>query len=485
MDASNNNESAHSSDSQADSVSEEEPGSKCIAIEESADEIVKRSKYIPLRLSDKERSLLDILLGALEVSEYVDHVDVSSHNYGSFWSNGTHSEGKRGTMKRELKEMLGFVSGLYIASDFVPARKLVSTSEGSEEFFQHVFEIGRRYKVMNPDKMRTTYGKLMYLMQDAVMPGLLDLNVKIEMKTVYSFLKERKGTALLQDKNLNRAIRYLVGGSPQQQKEESLQRKTAREWLIKKYTTETLTKEDITHCLESLADSNSFVLANRHPVDRMLYFLKRYFHPKNAEDEFSLAIRSGKGGSELTHNHATQWVFVHQSLSLWREIQHEMFKLWICANEDLLGADKYRLVDTGQGLQRMLACPNVGSAMSGILSRVQQQSKWGWVGLSVVHLGDRDVPNALIFIDKYTQVPRILTPIVHTIERLHEMVNDPAINAFVEHFGGLDKACKMILADYFKHGFDGIRPIFPLSSSRKKLQKPTSENPFILFVPLA
>ena len=64
--------------------------------------------------------------------------------------------------------------------------------------------------------------------------------------------------------------------------------------------------------------------------------------------------------------------------------------------------------------------------------------------------------SALVFIDKYTQVPRILAPIVQCIESLPKLVEDSAFHAYVsQEWGSIDGLRLQILSDFFKHGFEG------------------------------
>jgi hypothetical protein len=75
-----------------------------------------------------------------------------------------------------------------------------------------------------------------------------------------------------------------------------------------------------------------------------------------------------------------------------------MFHLWSLAEQDLLSETiPYRLRDTGQGLNRVQGAPKTSRMMHAILNRAQK-SLGGWVGSSVIHMGDHNVPNALIFI---------------------------------------------------------------------------------------
>jgi hypothetical protein len=206
----------------------------------------------------------------------------------------------------------------------------------------------------------------------------------------------------------------------------------------------------------SISDHYAFQRYNREPVERMLEYLQTYFSHTN-EGKWSLEIQRGRGGSMLSHSHRTQFTFVFQSLLLWREIMGNMFALWQLTEDDLLNPNmRYRLCDTGQGLNRVQSAPRVQKMMSHILHKVQSECG-GWVGLSVVHLGDRDVPNALVFIDKYTQVPRILGPLVKTLDRIPDLYqSSPAMKAYIDsEFGNAETLRMMILQDFFKHGFDG------------------------------
>ena len=116
----------------------------------------ERARYIPLRLLPEERQLLHLLTAALSVSEYTSRVDILP----------THmSRTKR--MVVQLKQICAILSGLVVASDFRLGQKMLVEREfhDNAEWFKSVFEIGRRYKIQNPDAMRGAYGMMMYMIQ--------------------------------------------------------------------------------------------------------------------------------------------------------------------------------------------------------------------------------------------------------------------------------------------------------------------------------
>ena len=315
---------------------------------------------------------------------------------------------------------------------------------------------------MNPDKMRDTYGKLMYMLMDSVEPDIQELigfKCAKPLLTVSTFLEAGGAVALLDDPSLPLAIAEIqsAGRNRQEIQRDIKTKEKVRDILAKKYQTKDIDSEDLLRCMYSLGDNNSYLRFNRDPIDRMIEYLEANFDPKTIEEGFSLAISGGKQGARLTHNHSRQYYYVKQTLTLWREISHEMFKLWYMADKDMLTErNHYRLQNTGQGLQRVQSAGSVGRTMAQIISRCQKRIG-NWVGSSVVHLGDHNVPNALMFIDKYTQVPRILNPLVFALDELPRIADrDPAVHAYIISISGDVMNCrKEILADFFRHAFDG------------------------------
>ena len=128
-------------------------------IDINASSIEDLSKFIPLRLDSTERSLLKVLESALDVSEYTDVVDVTFSHL---------KKSKTSRMMSSLVDTLNITEGLIISTNLSQGEAMFGGKNHDDNisFYASIFEIGRRYKMMNPGKMRDSYGKLIYMLMD-------------------------------------------------------------------------------------------------------------------------------------------------------------------------------------------------------------------------------------------------------------------------------------------------------------------------------
>mmetsp|Transcript_16251 Transcript_16251/g.35174 ORF Transcript_16251/g.35174 Transcript_16251/m.35174 type:complete len:583 (-) Transcript_16251:99-1847(-) len=457
---------------------------------ETADDVdfYERAKFVPMRLTYDERKYLRLIDSTMHVSHYTDHMDNAA----------TLRAPAARKLALQMKQLCAVLTGMQIAHSYEQGQQLMSSREFSarSEFFQLVLEIGRRYKILNPERMRDSYGKLLYFLQDSRKPEvreLMEFDSVVRVRTVYDVLsRSPRGLEMLEDPLLRIATMEIM---PEGKSRTTIQREIkAKEAAIKSlsskycsvarrrkhynvYSTfsllrssyadsdseddktgqQELTEDLVEQCIYSIGDHSTYLRFNREPCDRLIAFLKEYFDPNEAgTSEFSLAIEEGVDGARLSHSHQRQYTFVLQSMTLWREVLDNMFQLWHLAEEDLLDeVNNYALTDTGQGLQRVQKSPRSVAAMQKILQKVQRKVG-GWIGSSTVHLGDHNVPNALMFIDKYIQVPRFLGPLVLTLDKIVTLnQTSSALKGYIDSFGGVKVLQKRILSDFFRHAFDG------------------------------
>ncbi|TID29994.1 hypothetical protein CANINC_001506 [Pichia inconspicua] len=417
-------------------------------------QIKKKIKFIPMRLSYEERQHLKLLEAALSVSEYTDKVDIISYT----------SKTKR--MISQLKEMCSILAGLVVSSNMKVGQELIVDKDfvNNAEWYKNIFELGRRYKIMNPERMRDTYGKLCYIIMDSRLQQVkehMEFDLYKPILTVERFLQENSNSEsnkMFDDPLLLDAVADIRPENKSRSMINRLikQKENAIERIATKYQSrEGLNKEQIRTVLYSIGDYHNYTNKNRIPVNNMSKKLDELFANSGSDDRYSLGIKYGYKGARLTHNHEKQYLYVKQALALWSHVMRDLIELWYIADDDLFDGNNYRLADTGQGFQRIKSCPRLYKKMYSILQECQSKFDY-WVGIPVIHLGDDAVPNALFFLDKYIQIPSILIPIDKCIESIPILARDPYIkDMFESQFGSIEELQKDILCDYFKHGFDG------------------------------
>lgn len=420
----------------------------------------------PLRLTDREREKLQLVVAALKVSEYTDDVDDFMRPYG-----------KEHRMEAAMREFIDTVVGLAIASDAIPRSLKEALLAGEMQvstvvpLLEDLFEILRRHKRLNPFSHRGEFGKMLMMLQDVQKSSVrralgLQSTLVIPVRTVGATLAEIGCGALTEDEEVRRG--YLRGSGAE--KQASLQS------LVERYSGgDAAKKEIVEHCLRSIDDVYSFIVINTKPLRTLRRYIEHDFESLGNDSPHLIDIHRGRGGACFTHNHATHCQYVTESLLLWENVQKHILDLWVVAEDDMLVAGKgqYAVTNTGQGFHRLCSAPQSYRAMSQLV-RDTEQRMGGWIGIKVIHLGDHDVPNPLVFIDKYTVIPRIVQPVVQTLRALRYVFHEadeeddaqPQLASEYNNYPGVRNLLRskyhsyaelrmMILSDFFKHAFDG------------------------------
>ncbi|KAI9915317.1 hypothetical protein PsorP6_008348 [Peronosclerospora sorghi] len=175
--------------------------------------------------------------------------------------------------------------------------------------------------------------------------------------------------------------------------------------LTTTYASRAISRETLEQYLYSIADNQYHLYFERDPIDRMITLLTTHFDPENEDADWSLAIVSGSDGARLSHTHARQYHYVLQLLTLWRKIVEDLFRFWYLTDEDLLADGTIRAHGHGKRI----------ASDSRRATRLARRAR------DYPCHAAHNVPNALMFIDKYTQVGHILRPIVKTVDRIESL----------------------------------------------------------------
>ena len=109
----------------------------------------ERAKYIPVRLTYEERKSLRLVNAAINVSDYTTAIDIEFKN-------------KSRRSHLQLQYIVAFLSGLLAATSYELGQEVLSDRNfvPHADLIKTLLEIARRYKITNPEKMRSEYGKL-------------------------------------------------------------------------------------------------------------------------------------------------------------------------------------------------------------------------------------------------------------------------------------------------------------------------------------